>query len=81
MANLPIRRVSTTVIVALLVLAACGGQRTSTTTVRSSPYRDAACVCRLPSDDMLGCCRHGMELACRCAGVGACALMSTGRHC
>ena len=56
-----------------------------TTTVTSGTYDIEAgpCMCRLPQDEFLTCCRSAMELTCRCTGGGnwGCQMVPTGRTC
>ena len=55
----------------------------STTTVTSGTYDidTGACMCRLPQDEYLSCCRAGMELTCRCNPNSSCFVVPTGRTC
>ena len=69
---------------AALVLAACTrAPSTSTTNVTSGTYdvEPGACMCRLPQDEFMSCCRSGMELTCRCNPNSACFMVPSGRTC
>ena len=64
-------------------ILACSRSPTSTTTVTSGTYdiETGACMCRLPQDEFLSCCRSGMELTCRCNPNSSCFVVPTGRTC
>ena len=69
--------------VTLAIFACTRSPGTSTTSVTSGTYdvETGACMCRLPQDEFLTCCRSGMELTCRCNPNGACFMAPTGRTC
>lgn len=82
----PRRSASAALILAALVtgiFACTRGPTTSTTTVTSGTYdvEAGACMCRLPQDEFLSCCRSGMELTCRCNPGSSCFVVPTGRTC
>jgi hypothetical protein len=62
---------------------ACTRSAGRTTTVTSGTYdvETGACMCRLPQDEFLSCCRSGMELTCRCNPNSSCFVVPTGRTC
>lgn len=68
---------------AAAVVACARSPGTSTTTVTSGTYdvEAGACMCRLPQDEYLSCCRSGMELTCRCNPNSSCFVVPTGRTC
>lgn len=78
---------SAAIATAVTLGAACAkAPDASTTTVTSAPadVDTGPCVCRLPQDEFLSCCRGGVELTCRCAGAGsdsACHVVPSGRRC
>ena len=67
----------------VVAILACSRSPTSTTTVTSGTYdiETGACMCRLPQDEFLSCCRSGMELTCRCNPSSSCFVVPTGRTC
>ena len=62
---------------------ACTRSFGTSTTVTSGTYDvdTGACMCRLPQDEFLSCCRSGMELTCRCNPSSSCFVVPTGRTC
>lgn len=69
-----------------LGLAACRSRDTPAASQLTAAELDAdtgPCVCRLPQDEGLTCCRGGIVLACACngGGNGACNPVPTGRSC
>ena len=66
-----------------MTVFACTRSPTSTTTVTSGTYdvETGPCMCRLPQDEFLSCCRSAMELTCRCNPNSSCFMVPTGRTC
>jgi len=60
---------------------ACSRSPTTTTTSATYDIETGACMCRLPQDEFLNCCRSGMELTCRCNPNSSCFVIPTGRTC
>lgn len=69
-------------VTATAAVFACATRRGSTTDVTSGTYDVdvGACMCRLPQDELMTCCRSSIELTCRC-DKSWCHMVPSGRTC
>lgn len=82
------RRALVTAAAVTLVLVGCGarssaGDQGAATELTAAELESETgpCVCRLPEDEGMTCCRSGLLLACQCDGRWSCHTTPTGRSC